>query len=99
MYDSLVDAGVVRAVTEYTAEDGAAFIELFKPCIIATRAAKGCVQYDLLQAEDEKMFQLVEAWTTEETMTKAGDSAAAKALKKGLTDAKIEGKTTKYTAV
>lgn len=100
-YESPVAQGLIRLVTELDSEDGEALVELFKPCIAATRAETGCIQYDLLQSsdEDKKTFRLVEGWINEEVIKTHKETEHAATLQKGLADAKVTSVVRKYEAI
>jgi len=90
--ESVVMEGVLRRLSSFTAEDAEATIALFKDCVKGARSFKGCVQYDLLQCQDEgkgSSFQLVEAWTDEEALSEFAKSEKSVELKKALEEKNI----------
>jgi len=97
IYQSPVEQGKVRVVSEFSG-DAEALVPLFMPCIKATRAEEGCIQFDLLQGEDGS-FRLLEAWISEEAMAAHAETDHAKALQAGLVEAGVALTTSKFTCV
>ena len=93
MLPSTLEDAKIRVVTSITSETPKEIIEIFRPCILKSRAEDGCVQYDLVQGYhkvkrqcSEGTFRVIEAWKNEEALTCHRESRHYKALQKALNE-------------